>query len=85
MIEIERPIFSLARRREMHHLSWQGREYEVAIDDVADLGVFTEFETLADEAGRSAATAAILALVSQFQLPPPERRSYLSLVLAKNG
>jgi adenylate cyclase class 2 len=80
-----RPVREVKKRREMHHLSWQGREYEVAIDDVADLGVFAEFETLADEAGRSAATAAILSLVSQFQLPPPERRSYLSLVLAKNG
>ena len=79
-----RPVREVKKRREMHHLSWQGREYEVAIDDVVDLGVFAEFETLADEAGRSAATDAILALVSQFQLPPPERRSYLSLLLARN-
>jgi adenylate cyclase class 2 len=79
-----RPVREVKKRREKHHLSWQGRDYEVAIDEVVDLGIFAEFETLADEAGRPAATAAILALVSQFQLPSPERRSYLTLLLGKN-
>jgi len=79
-----RPVREVKKRREKHHLSWQGRDYEVALDDVADLGVFAEFETIADEAGRRAATDAILALVSQFQLPSPERKSYLALLLAKS-
>jgi adenylate cyclase class 2 len=79
-----RPVREVKKRRELYHLSWLGRDFEVAIDDVADLGVFAEFETLADEGERAAATDAILALISQFQLSPPERRSYLSLLLAKN-
>jgi adenylate cyclase class 2 len=80
-----RPVREVKKRRQPHELSWQGREFEVAIDEVVDLGIFAEFETLADEAARPAATEAILALASQFQLPPPERKSYLSLLLAKNG
>src|SRR5262245_51425696 len=62
-----RPVREVKKRREAHKLSWQGRDFELAIDDVVDLGVFAEFETLADEVSRPAATDAILALSSQFQ------------------
>jgi adenylate cyclase class 2 len=79
-----RAVREVKKRREQHHLTWQGRDFEVVIDEVVDLGVFAEFETLADEVGRPAATNAILALVSHFQLPSPERRSYLALLLARN-
>jgi adenylate cyclase class 2 len=78
-----RPVREVLKRRDTFHLSWHGREFEIAVDDVRNLGRFVEIETSSDEAGRPAATAAILSLVSQFQLPPPERRSYLALLLAK--
>jgi adenylate cyclase class 2 len=80
-----RAVREVRKRRQPYHLSWQGRAFEIAVDEVHDLGTFAEVETLAEEADRSAAVASILALVSQFQLPPPERRSYLSLLLAKHS
>jgi adenylate cyclase class 2 len=78
-----RPVREVRKRRQTYHLAWQGREFEIAVDDVQELGVFAEIETVADEAERPAAINAILDLVSQFQLPAPERKSYLSLLLAK--
>ncbi len=78
-----RPVREVRKRRRTYHLAWQDREFEVSVDEVHGLGAFAEFETLADEAGRATAVNAILVLVSQFQLPPPERKSYLSLLLAK--
>lgn len=79
-----RPVRAVRKRRTKYSLLWQGREFEIAVDEVAELGTFVEVETLADEASRPAALEAILALVSQFQLPPPERRSYLTLLLEKD-
>jgi adenylate cyclase class 2 len=80
-----RPVREVAKHRQFYHLKWQERDFEIAVDDVVGLGLFAEFETLAEEADRSSAAAAILALVAEFQLPPPERRSYLALLLAKEG
>ncbi|MGE5191970.1 MAG: class IV adenylate cyclase [Deltaproteobacteria bacterium] len=78
-----RAVREVRKRRQTYFLVWQGREFEIAVDEVQELGVFAEIETLSDEPGRLAAVTAILSLVSQFQLPPPERQSYLSLLLAK--
>ena len=80
-----RPVRSVQKRRTKYPLRWQGREFEVAVDEVAELGTFVEIETLADEASRRAALDAILALVDQFQLPAAERRSYLTMLLEKDG
>jgi len=80
-----RPVREVRKRRDAYHLEWQGREFEVAVDDVAELGLFAEFETQADESGRSAASSAILSLVAEFQLSAPEQRSYMALLLAKDG
>ena len=78
-----RAVREVRKRRQTYHLLWHDRQFEIAVDEVEELGVFAEIETMADESERPAAVNAILALVSQFQLPPPERKSYLSLLLAK--
>ncbi len=78
-----RAVREVRKHRQTYRLAGPDREYEIAVDNVHDLGLFAEFETLADEAGRAAAVTAILAFVSQFQLPPPERKSYLRLLLEK--
>src|SRR5579871_4248990 len=80
-----RPVREVRKHRQVYHLNWQERDFEIAVDEVSGLGLFAEIETLAEEAGRSAASAAILSLVAEFQLPAPERRSYLALLLAKEG
>lgn len=78
------PAREVRKHRQTYHLPWHDRQFEIAIDDVAGLGKFVEFETLADDAGRPAALAAILSLVAQFDLPPPERKSYLCLLLERD-
>jgi adenylate cyclase class 2 len=80
-----RAVREVRKHRQIFHLNWHEREFEIAVDEVPGLGLFAELETLAGESGRSAASAAILSLVSEFHLPPPERRSYLALLLAKNS
>lgn len=80
-----RPVRKVSKHRQTFHLNWEGREFEIALDRVEGLGLFAEIETLAEESGRAAASAAILSLVAQFQLPPPQRKSYLALLLAKDA
>lgn len=80
-----RPVREVTKHRQFYHLKWQEREFEITVDEVAGLGLFAEIETLAEESERSAASAAILSLVAEFRLPAPERRSYLALLLAKEG
>ena len=79
-----RPVREVRKQRQPFHLEWQDCEFEIAIDQVAGLGTFVEVETLADEAARPAALEAILSLVAQLRLPPPERKSYLCLLLEKD-
>ena len=79
-----RPVREVRKRRQTWHLAWQGRDFEIALDQVDELGQFVEIETQADETNKPAALAAIHSLVSQLQLPPAERRSYLSLLLEKD-
>jgi len=80
-----RPVREVRKKRHPYRCTWQGRAFEVALDDVAGLGHFVEIETQADEAERAAAVAAILAFASHFQLGQPEKRSYLSLLLEKDA
>ena len=79
-----RPVREVWKVRRTWHIDWQGRQFEIAVDDVHGLGQFAEFETQADEADRPAAVAAILDLVSRFRLPPAQRKSYLCLLLEKD-
>jgi adenylate cyclase class 2 len=79
-----RAVREVRKRRQTWHLAWQGRDFELALDQVDELGQFAEIETLADEAEKPAALAAIHSLVSQLQLPPAERKSYLCLLLEKD-
>jgi adenylate cyclase class 2 len=79
-----RRVREVRKRRQPHQFTWQNRPFEIAMDDVAGLGHFVEIETQADEAGRAAAVAAILAFASQFHLGQPEKRSYLCLLLEQD-
>lgn len=80
-----RQVREVRKTRQPHHLEWRGRRFEVALDDVADLGPFIEVETLATETDRPAAIGAILSLAAELQLSDPERKSYLCLLLEKIG
>ena len=76
-----RPVRRVRKRRQAYLCTWQARRFEIALDEVAELGRFVEIETQTDEAERAAAVEAILSFASQFQLGNPERRSYLCLLL----
>lgn len=76
--------YQVAKTREVFHLHWQGRDFEVLIDHVDGLGLYVELECLANENSRQAARDDLLQLAAQLQLGPQvERRSYLRLLLAK--
>ena len=64
-------------------LNRMGRAFELAIDEVPGIGKFLEIELVVEDAEREAAKNAILELASLLNLGPPERRSYLELVLAQ--
>jgi adenylate cyclase class 2 len=76
-----RAVRSVEKTRQPFHLSWQGREFEFALDTVAGLGEFLEIETQADAAEWEAARDALLALAGRLGLKQSERRSYLQLLL----
>jgi adenylate cyclase class 2 len=79
------PVRRVQKRRAPWRLVWQNRDFEVALDDVTDLGTFIEIETLADEAERAAARDTILALAARLELSNPERRSYLGMLLERDA
>jgi adenylate cyclase class 2 len=80
-----RQVRTVDKRRIPFHLGWRGRDWEVVLDEVAGLGNFLEIETLADESERDAARDALLELAKELQLAGAERRSYLEMLLEKEG
>jgi len=63
-------------------LTFRGREFEVALDDVAGAGQFLELETTADDQALAAAKTALRELVETLGEAEIERRSYLELILS---
>jgi len=79
-----RAVRSVEKTRQPFHLSWQKREFELALDTVAGLGDFLEIETQADTAQWESARDTLLALASDLGLEESERRSYLQLLLERD-
>jgi adenylate cyclase class 2 len=77
-----RPVATVSKRRRKATIDWQGREFEIALDDVESVGAFVEIETLADDANLEAAKASLVSLSEKLDLRDGERRSYLELLLA---
>ena len=80
-----RPARKVQKLRTPYHLVIDGRDLEVALDVVEDLGSFVEIETLASEADRAEARDAICALAKELGLSQPERRSYLRLLVEQDA
>jgi len=72
------------KRRTAYHLERAGRAFEIAVDEVHELGAYLEVETLADETERASAQQALLDLAAELRLPASEKRSYLELLLEKD-
>ena len=78
-----RIVRDVVKHREFYHLQWQGRELEICLDRVRDLGEFLEIETLAEDTDREQAAQAVLSLATQLELGDPEPASYLHLLLTR--
>jgi adenylate cyclase class 2 len=78
-----RPVAEVAKRRRTAKIDWEGRQVEVALDEVAPLGSFVELEIGADEEEVQSAKNCLASLAAKLGLGPGERRSYLELLLGK--
>jgi len=78
-----RVVGEVCKQRRRAHVEHDGRSIEVTLDQVDSLGEFVELELVADEEGLNAARACIASLAESLGLTTSERRSYLTLVLAK--
>lgn len=79
-----RAVRKVVKRRTPHHLDWDGRVVELAVDDVEGLGRFLELETLAAEPDWESARDSLLRLAEHLGLKQSERRSYLQLLLSEH-
>jgi adenylate cyclase class 2 len=76
-----RPVIAVRKERRCTSLRWQGRQCEIALDDVEGLGAFVELEFHATEADLEPARQSLESLAGHLGLSDSERRSYLELVL----
>jgi adenylate cyclase class 2 len=76
-----RPVATVPKRRRRARVHWQGMEVDVALDSVAGVGEFLEIELQASEADVPQARACLESLARELGCGPPERRSYLELLL----
>jgi adenylate cyclase class 2 len=75
------PSLVVRKSRRSAALAWEGREVELALDEVEGLGKFVELEILADENDLTAARACVQGLAEHLGLTESERRGYLSMLL----
>ena len=78
-----RSVAEVAKRRRTSQVDWDGRQVEIALDEVAQLGSFVELEIAADEAEVESARNCLASLAAKLGLGLGERRSYLELLLGK--
>lgn len=78
-----RPVASVHKRRQTFGFDWQGRKFELALDNVESVGQFVELETIAEAAEVAAAQQCLHSLAARLGLSQSERRSYLELLLAR--
>ena len=80
-----RSVTIVRKTRTPHELRWNDRKFEIALDEVDELGWFLEVELIAEEGDLESAQQAVLALATEFGLRETERRSYLGMLLQKRG
>lgn len=78
------PLRPVEKTRSKFHLTWEGRDLELAVDAIDGLGTYLEIEALAEEDGRDAARDVVLRLAERLGLKNPERRSYLNLMMEQD-
>jgi adenylate cyclase, class 2 len=80
-----RPVVTVVKQRRHAIVRWCDRDVEVALDDVAEVGLFIELELQADEGDVPLARDCLASLANELGVARNERRSYLELLLAARG
>lgn len=75
-----RSFLTVRKTRQPFELTWQGREFHIAMDDVPSVGRFLEIELLATPDELAAAEAAVRGLAQALGLDAVEEKTYLELV-----
>ena len=78
-------VRDVRKTRRPFALTWNGRDYELALDEVPELGCFLEIELLAEDDDRHAAESAVWELAHSLGLDNAEPRSYLDLLVELDG
>ena len=78
-----RPVAEVRKSRRIGELAYQGLDFEIALDDVAEVGNFCELEVQATADALDRARGSLQALAAELGLTSVERRSYLELLLAR--
>lgn len=76
-------VLAVRKQRRTLALEWNGREVELALDEIESLGTFAEIELSANESELDDARAALASLAAELGLATVERRSYLELLLER--
>jgi adenylate cyclase class 2 len=80
-----RPTAVVKKRRTIYEFQRDGFDLQTCFDAVETLGLFVEVEIVAEPADRQRAEAVLLQVVAELGLTDKEPRSYLEMVLAKQG
>ncbi len=74
-------VREVRKTRRSFTLNWNCGDFELALDEVPELGCFVEIEQIAERANRETAEAAVWQLARSLGLSNAESRSYLDLLL----
>jgi adenylate cyclase class 2 len=80
-----RPVAVVRKTRRIAELTRDGFDVQLTLDEVDGVGQYAELEIVAPEDRADAAKAVVLAVAAELGLTQSERRSYLQLLLEKQG
>ncbi len=78
-----RPVATVRKQRQPWHLTQSEWHFEIALDEVEQVGSYLEIELVANKAQLAAAQTAVLDLAAKLGLDAPEKRSYLRIFLER--
>ena len=80
-----RPVAVVRKTRRAARFERAGFAMQACLDDVEGVGRYAELEVVAEESRYEASKAAVLAAAAELGLTEQERRSYLQMLLEKQG
>jgi len=75
-----RPVGTVRKRRRKGSIAFDGRDTEIALDEVGGLGSFLELEISADDSNLERAKQSLQSLAGRLGATNSERKSYLELL-----